>query len=178
MGGNYTSSADLNGGLLQHLPMDSIDVSITEDVSVNSINGNLFNITNIVEGKIGNGLEFNGTNSYININNVRNYINSNQDISININFKLNDVSGSISLLGVNDSGGDDRLLLFIYDGYVRLITNGTDYDAVSVVTSINTDEWYNLSFNYYVDGTTEIYVNGIDQELNANTILSFSDTDT
>lgn len=125
---------------------------IVKDLSGNSNNGFLYN--GVVVNSNGT-VTLDGINDYINTGLLYDY---NQDFSIVMRAKFNNVSDSV-LLGNYNSSGDGVGLKLSTDNITFSFNEASSPVLVPFTISVNTTDWYTLIAYYNSDdGSTKLYV--------------------
>lgn len=119
-----------------------------------SINGATWSL-----GKYSYGLDYDGTNDYLNISNSAT-VNFTSDFTVLAWINTDTISGNDAIVAKDNAGIGDGFWLYLYDGNVSVEARyGVVWDVTRCNFKVSTDTYYLVGFTY--DGvTTRIYVNG------------------
>ena len=117
---------------------------------------------NLVDGYLGKGWDYNGTNEYCAINGVCNDI-AGGDFDVSLFFKMPGDLTANTLLSLHDSGGNNRHIVWCYYGDNRISFNFYNSSLISVYYTPNflDNSYHTLQYSYsraankllvYIDG--------------------------
>lgn len=163
-----------NLGLVGHWTFDGRDMtSNVADVSGNSNNGALTGqtATTTVIGKLGQALDFDGNNDYVDVDTVAADVTG--DFSMGMWVKLPDIYTSTtwgSLLGRNTSAGDNTVMFAVgdnvggsaLDNELSVFDGGTSAFEGDTDTVIADDTWHHV-FYTRSGSTGTLYVDGVEK---------------
>jgi hypothetical protein len=148
------------------------------DISSGGNNGTLTNGPTFDSGNKG-GILFDGINDYVNINNTRNTIVGN--VNITVSFWINFISFFDTFdcfLGVNTSSGGNRFLLGVRNTG-SIVVNRSGVDNITSTGIIDAGAWYNISVSNNSSGIANLVVNGIkNNEITQTLTIPFASNDT
>jgi len=159
-------------GLVGHWTFDGPDViwgdtsNEVKDVSGKGNHGDASGLTasSAVIGKLGQGLQFNGTSDYVNVpDNATLDFTNGQDFSISGWFKRNDNADWKELIRKRGDGTDGYDLVFASGNlWMQISSSGGAYTIYSYAT-IPVGEWVNFVFVWDDDdeNNTIFYINGL-----------------
>ena len=174
---------DSNYGLVAHMTEDP---SGTAPQMLNSAGGGLDNGTSsgsmtsgdLVAAEVYKGLEFDGSNDYIDHGDPSTFFNSVTQLSATIVAKRDNLSGLDVPLTNKTSGGSNTNKIIITSigttGKMVIETGGSSVKFGRTATGISTGTWYCFGFNGTTNDTSavEIYFNGVSQTLEAGASIN------
>ncbi|MBL4709345.1 MAG: choice-of-anchor D domain-containing protein, partial [Flavobacteriales bacterium] len=122
-----------------------------------------------------NGLNFDGSGDYVNINTVSSGMTGATAFTVETWIKVAPgQSGNDAIVGVNTSSNGTRMLLWLDDGILEFHVGSTS----KVISSQNMrdDAWHNLVF-VFDNGTLDFYLDGVPTSTITNNIPAFAATD-
>jgi len=138
----------------------------TVDNSTNSNTGTCYNFSghrcNWTAGKFGYGIEFDGTNDYINVSDDDSLTFTDEDFSIEAWIKTVGSSKSPQTIVAKRNAGAHEYQLLIQNGKIQsgIATSGGSYDGCKGVQVIENNTWYHIAFT--ADGSTmRNYIDGV-----------------
>lgn len=170
---NYkiSSASAPTNGLVGYWKLDESSGLIASDSSGNNYTGTLKNNPTWVSGYIGNGLNFNGANHYVQVADNANINLAGTPYTISFWFQHN--LSSSQAAGVMNKFGNGGYLLGISGGkfLVRHVATGANYTLSGNVT-LSSGIWYHATI-VYDRSTLKIYINGnLDKQMNATADLA------
>ena len=189
------STGSLADGLAGHWSFDGpvTGPTWTDDVSGNGNSGTLTNGPQPTAGNIGQAMEFDGSNDYVD-SNYGPVFSPADDFSISLWFKFSSAPTSdTTLIGsVAESGAEDERIVIEVDGDGTSCANDSlvvgigDTDSATndsiCSNSIADTNWHHAAVTYDVDGSLKIFVDGTEHDADAvssssNGVKDFSTTD-
>jgi hypothetical protein len=178
-------SLGLTAGLVGHWSFDEADLAGTRavDRSGQGNHGTLTNEPHRTKGKIGQALEFDGSNDYVDAGNATSLDIGTGDYALSAWVKLPGPSAKHRLL-VRSGGGtvkDDGILFQINasTGVLELwVANGTSYviNGFAGTTDLRDDQWHHVVWTWDRDVGNRFYIDGVqeaaDTTVNSDNILS------
>lgn len=164
-GSGSPPAPDLSEGLVGHWTFDNVDMnwSAVNEALDRSGNGNDGNVTNfgqegVTSGKIGQALDFDGSDDYISIDDTVFGDRNGRSFSFWVNTSL---SQNGAVFGTNGGGSFD--IAVMATGQVRFHPVSSNYanTPTSVVTA---NTWHHVAV-VLTSNTTDIYVDGVVQSL-------------
>ncbi len=160
----------LGGSSLSYWNLDETAGLVAGDASSNSYDGRLMNmdVSDWVGGKTGNGLDFDGVNDYVAVDNVCSWM-AGGDVTVSAWVKAPATNPTIQfMIGINAYNGNNRLLLGTQADNATLSLHESGWHDTTATVIDNT--WHHIAF-VLDDGadTITIYVDGSE-------VLSFTST--
>ncbi len=140
----------------------SVDGSVTTDVIIanNDINESTFTFRVEATGAERNGLHFDGTNDYVNIDAVADEMANITSWTIESWIKADpSQSGNDHIIAVNTASSGNPMLFRLDDGVLDFYDGSTSFEAG---TDLRDDIWHHVAATYN-NGTLTLYVDGLTQ---------------
>jgi hypothetical protein len=150
----------IEDGLAGHWTFDKKDTDAKEAKdALGEHNGTIMGKPEIVEGKVGEALSFNGKDSYV----VMGAVTDGQDVTYAMWIKVEKLPAASSVIIWDDDpqGGGDSWLELLANGTVQTQRAGDGFGVFSTKTSVKTGEWTHITF--VADGKNDnkiFYLNG------------------
>lgn len=159
----YKTSApdDPDTGLKAYYPFNGPDISGTTayDRSGAGNNGTLTNGPVAAIGKIGQGLNFDGTDDYVE---TASQIDVTGSKTVSFWMKADTLDANNRRIFYSSNGtANDYLIVLSWDGYVAAVVDNV-YSAIHRITSspLSTGQWYHVAITKTTNQIGEIYING------------------
>jgi len=153
-----------------HLELDETAGSVASDSSLYGHDGVLMNMddSDWVPGRTGNGLDFDGVNDYVAVDNICTWM-AEGDVTVSAWVKAGALNPNMQfMIGINASNGDNRLLLGTQAGSTVLtLFDGAFHDTTATVID---NTWHHIA--YVLEDSSDtitVYVDGSE-------VLSFAST--
>ena len=151
----------LEGFSLSYWNLDETTGSIAHDASSNAYDGTLMNMddSDWVPGKTGNGLDFDGVNDYVAVDNICTWM-AGGDVTVSAWMKAPAVNPATQfIISINTATGDNRLLCGTSAGIATLSLGDTAWHHTTATVIDNT--WHHIAY-VLDDGadTVTVYVDG------------------
>jgi hypothetical protein len=159
----YPTAAEVQGiedGLAGHWTFDEKDTDAKEAKdALGEFNGTIMGKPEIVEGKVGEALSFNGVDDYV----VMGAVTEGIDLTYAMWIKVDELPGGMQVIIWDDdsNGGGDSWLELLADGTIQTQRGGDGFGVFKTTTPVKPGEWTHVTF--VSDGANDnkiLYLNG------------------
>ena len=155
-----TEAQGIEDGLAGHWTFDEKDTDAEEAKdALGEHHGEIMGKPEIVEGKVGEALSFNGADDYV----VMGAVTEGQDLTYAMWIKVEKLPGGMQVIIWDDDskGGGDSWLELLADGTIQTQRGGDGFGVFKTTTAVKPGEWTHITF--VADGANDkkiLYLNG------------------
>lgn len=143
-------------GLVGHWPLDASTRGMTDSDKDGSVNGAPSRVT----GRVGEALRFRSRGGYIDAG-VQNYSVLEDSLSISAWIQAFDNKDNAGMVGVGDTGTDNRCLLrYVSTDAITFLCRAQGTSDVNIAHPVSKREWIHVVGTVAEDGNATLYVNG------------------